>query len=295
MGPAFAPWPPFGRRSAGGVAKLRKGAGHRCENGADGPGEDGVLPLRAYVTRAPEMDLRPAPARRRWMDATTAGFANRCLPMLIANQWGWFILNERRITVSWNGGPRPADLHTHYAKAAPEETVTPDSFLAISHFGHGILTWRIPYIFETPPGWNLYIRGPTNWCKDGATALDGVVETDWAAATFTMNWKVTRPDTWIAFEEGEPICMIFPVQRGNLERFSPEIHALPDNPGLEAKYREWRETRDRFLRTLGQAGPGKPWQKHYFQGRSALGEAFPGHQTKVAVRGFQDLRRGDLT
>jgi hypothetical protein len=39
---------------------------------------------------------------------------------------------------------------------------------AISHFGSGILTWNVPYLFRTPPGYNLLVRGPANWPKDAA-------------------------------------------------------------------------------------------------------------------------------
>lgn len=252
--------------------------------------EPGALPLVAYVTRAPEMPLAPAPSRRQWMDETPLGFANRCLPMLMANQWGWFLLNERRLEVLWNGGPRVGDLHIHYAKKDPHEIFAQEEMLAISHFGHGILTWRIPYLIQTQPGWNLYVRGPANWCKDGACPLDGVVEADWASATFTMNWKLTRPDTWIVFEEREPVCMIFPVPRRGLERVAPEIRAVSDNPELERRYKQWRRSRDGFNRTLGRFGPGADWQKHYFRGASVLGELFRGHQTKISLREFRDLR-----
>jgi Family of unknown function (DUF6065) len=41
------------------------------------------------------------------------------------------------------------------------------------------------------PGYNLYVRGASNFPKDGAYALDGIFETDWAVATFTMNCKLT--------------------------------------------------------------------------------------------------------
>ncbi len=147
----------------------------------------------------------PAAAKRRWMDETDASFANRCLPLLIANQWGWFILNDRKIELFWNGGPGIPDIHIHYRSKSRREQVDPEKLSAVSHFGHGILTFRIPYLLQTPPGWNLYVRGPANWCKDGACPLDGVAETDWSPAAFTVNWKITRKDTWIAFEGGEPI------------------------------------------------------------------------------------------
>ena len=42
-----------------------------------------------------------------------------------------------------------------------------------SHFGYGILTWTLPYLFRTPPDWNLLARGPSNLPKDGIQALEG--------------------------------------------------------------------------------------------------------------------------
>lgn len=254
------------------------------------PVSENSLPLVAHIVSRPHMQIVPATAKRKWMDDTGDSFANRCLPLLIANQWGWFILNDRRIEIQWNAGSRPQDIHIRYAKKSDDERLAPDDLLAVSHFGHGILTWRLPYLFQTPPGWNLYVRGPANWCKDAICPLDGVVETDWSPATFTMNWKFTRPNTLIVFEEGEPICMVFTIPRGSVERFSPEILTLSQNPALERNYREWAHDRKKNLLEVAKNGTKYRWQKHYLRGISLHGDVFPGHQTKLALREFRDLR-----
>jgi hypothetical protein len=159
-----------------------------------------------------------------------------------------------------------------------------------SHFGYGILTWKIPCLFRTPPGYNLYVRGPTNWCKDGVAPLDGIVETDWAFSTFTMNWKITRPGLPIRFEKGEPICMIFPVPRGEIERFAPEVRNISDEHELEQHYNEWRQSRDEFNRRLRQSGTMKDWQKHYYVGKNLRGDAFTSHQVNLRLRKFRDTK-----
>src|SRR5205807_231232 len=94
-----------------------------------------------------------------------------------------------------------------------------------SHFGAGVVTFTIPYLFRTPKGVNLWVKGPTNYFKDGAAPLEGVVETDWAVSSFTMNWKLTRPGLPVRFARGEPICMIVPVPRGLAEELDP--HQAP--------------------------------------------------------------------
>ena len=53
---------------------------------------------------------RPAPVRRDWMDATDSRFANRCLPLLLANQAGWLISSTCTASIRWTGGPRPDSL-----------------------------------------------------------------------------------------------------------------------------------------------------------------------------------------
>ena len=46
-----------------------------------------------------------------------------------------------------------------------------------SHFGEAVLTFSLPYLFRTPRGVNLWVKGPSNWIKDGIQPLEGIVET----------------------------------------------------------------------------------------------------------------------
>ena len=144
--------------------------------------------LTAYRVSSLPMRLEAACTTRSWMAATDQQFANRCLPLLMANQSGWFVLNCHPLRATWTGDDAIAGLCVEYLDGSPP-------YPAISHFGYGVLTWTLPYLFRTSPGYNLLVRGPANWPKDGACPLEGVVETDWAVATFTMNWKLTRPIT----------------------------------------------------------------------------------------------------
>ena len=48
--------------------------------------------------------IRPAPAKRDWMDGTPESFAYRCLPLNIANAHGWELLNPCAFDACWNGG-----------------------------------------------------------------------------------------------------------------------------------------------------------------------------------------------
>lgn len=247
----------------------------------------------AFATKPNNLRIAAGRIERDWMNRTHNAFANRCLPLRIANQAGWFILNDRTIYVVWNGGSDIADLTVYQDQREKQHLALQASSLASSHFGHGILTWRIPYLFRTPRGYNLYVRGPTNWCKDGACPLDAVVETDWSVATFTMNWRITRPHTPIIFERDEPICMIFPTRRGELESFRTELCHISEEPHVETGHRLWAESRDGFLQAKRQGDDdrhrkGILWQKHYYKGTTPAGSSFPEHQLKLKLSEFND-------
>jgi hypothetical protein len=205
--------------------------------------------------------IRPARRERKWMEDADKKFPYRCLPLVVANQYGWEILSTHHFRAIWDGTSRPDGLTV--------ENLSGDGVLfASSHFGAGVLTFEIPFLFKTPEGWNLMVRGPTNNPKDGIVPLDGIVETDWTQSTFTMNWRFTRAGT-VEFTLGEPICLFFPIERGALEKFRGELRALESNKDLEKEYRDWSASRERFLVGLEKEKPhivAQGWQKDYFQG-----------------------------
>ena len=244
--------------------------------------------LIAYSVN-PQMPMRlvRAASTRAWMDATGARFAYRCLPLLIANQSGWFVLNSHAIQVTWTGGDGIASVQVEYLEGSPP-------FPALSHFGHGILTWSLPYLFRTSPGYNLLVRGPANWPKDGVYPLEGIVESDWCAATFTMNWKLTHPNQPVTFDIDEPICMIVPQRRSELERFHPEIHDIASDPEIYQGYQKWCQSRGQFLadlKVLGSEAVKRGWQKDYLRGITTEGVRIPEHETKLTLRDFVESNR----
>lgn len=241
-------------------------------------------PLTAYQIhdQPSRMTLSPAPIEREWMDAANNRFPYRCLPLNIANQNGWVLGCPTAFRAYWYGGPAPADVEIRFDG--------PRDPCIMSHFGVGTITFSLPYLFRTPPGVNLWAKGLSNWVKDGIQALEGVIETDWATSTFTMNWKLTRPNEWVGFEQGEPICMLVPIPRGFSEGFAPKIVPLKSDAELHQKYRAWEASRSVFLKGLLSNDPEavkQGWQKDYFQGRTGEGGTFEGHQTRLHIRDFE--------
>lgn len=248
------------------------------------PGQGGP-PARLVAYRLPgaAMRLVPAPQTRAWMDHTRDRFAYRCLPLLIANQAGWVLLNTHTVLATWDGGSSKDSIQIQVLRGQGAPPVT-------THFGHGVLTWMVPYLFRTSPGCNLLMRGVPNLPKDGAFPLEGIVESDWSPATATMNYKLTRPGLTVRFDADEPVCMVLPSPRGSLEAVEPEIRELVDDPELTEQYGAWAKSRAAFLARLASDGPpaGTPgWQRDYFQGTSPGGTRAPHHQRKLSLRPFE--------
>jgi len=241
------------------------------------------MEITAYQVIEEPMEIRTADRRRQWMDDTTDRFAYRCLPLAIANQVGWEVLCPVGFTARWNGKD---DLNAISIKFDGRNKTD----LVGSHFGHGVLTFTLGYLFRTSKAQNIWVKGPTNMPKDGIAPLEGVIETDWTPFTFTMNWRFTRKRQKVRFEAGEPVCTILPYPRHYIGKFEPKIRNINENAKLYNQYTKWREDRIAFNEGLKEAGSEAAkagWQRAYMKGETQEGEAFAGHQTKVRTRDFQ--------
>ncbi len=237
------------------------------------------MELICYLHPGWDPMIRPAEPTRDWMDASPETFAYRCLPLNIANAHGWEMLSPCGFEACWNGGGAPGDVTLRLDAGADPQTAP------VALFGQGVLTFHIYGLFRTEPGWNLWIGGSPNRPKDGIYPLTGVMETDWAPFTFTMNWRFTRPHNWVRFEAGEPICFVFPVQRGYLEATTPKLVPLDADPQVRDSFKAWSRSRNAFGAKVRAEPPTRPadrWQKHYFRGVDVDGvQGAEDHSTKL--------------
>jgi hypothetical protein len=259
---------------------------------ARGPGAPpaGERFLRAYALQGgTPLRIVPAPRPRAWIDAFPRRFTAQCLPLMMANQSGWWMLNPTAFRVTWDGREAPNALAIEGVDGGEKPRTV------VSRFGYGIVSFEVPYIFRSPPGMNMLVRGPSNLFKDGIAPIEGLVETDWAVATFAMHWKLTRVGHPVLFEAGEPFCMLVPQGRGELEALQPVLQKLEDDPELHRQYEAWRISRKqnsdmRHVAALvgGQMGVYDiPCELHYTRGTSPGGASAPDdHQTRRSLRDF---------
>jgi len=217
------------------------------------------MKLIAYKVCEHEMPIQPAPHTRAWMDLSPEGYAYRCLPLVMANQFGWELLCPEDFGVIYDGGPSAQDIFI------PD----PAPYWVHSHFGMGVLTFSTPYLFRTPPGVELLVTGPANQHKHRIAALEGIVETSWSPYSFTVNWQFTAPGP-VRFVRGEPLCRIVPIPSPEyIEGFEPEMIAFEDMPPKEKDpHVEWAKSRGEFIAKLRANDPDtekQGWQKTYMK------------------------------
>lgn len=229
-----------------------------------------------------EEHIRPSPPRREWMDAVPAGYIYRCIPLLAANTMGWELLNPADTTMVWDGGDRIENIKIDCEQRG--------LFTASSHFGSGIATWYVPFLFKTSPDLGLYICGPANHEHDDARPLDAFVRTDWLPFPFTVNWKMNRAGTPVTFKKGEPIARVMPFPLALIDETQLEIVSLSSDPGFKAEVTEFGKARaanvaaQRANIAKATASGQTPslegvYNAQYVKAKGAAGEGQSPHQT----------------
>jgi len=240
------------------------------------------LELNAYIVADPTgWTIETASPKRQWMDATPGKFAYHCLPLVLANQAGWTIPCPVDFSATWNGKPDHDAVTFRFQSDAPRWASQ-----IRSHFGSGILTFSLPWLFRTGTGYGLLVRGPTNYQKDNCVALDGLVETDWAPYTFTMNWRIMRRQTEVWFRKGEPICMLMPYPLNDLDEFKTSISPIEQNQALAHEFANFKHTRDTELAHQKAHGVHNA-VRHYIRGRRPDGSEVTDHRTNYKLGKFQ--------
>jgi hypothetical protein len=239
------------------------------------------MELTAYVVSDPaDWRIEPAPLERDWMNDTPSRFAYRCLPLVMANQAGWVVRCPVGFRARWNGSP---EAHESIDLNFERDAAKWATWIS-SHFGSGVLTFSMPWLFRTPRPMLLRVSGPPNWWKEDAIPLEGLVETFWSPYTFTMNWKMIRPGACVAFGEGDPICFIQPVDAALADALQPKFRPIAENAALKREFDEWTKARTSLIHDPHR---GKEWQKNYFQGKLMSGAQEAEHRSRLNVRAFE--------
>lgn len=203
-----------------------------------------------------------------------------CLPLTIANQYGFMVRSLFDFTVMWDGGDSPQSTKVEFLDPIEEVHKLVGLQRIDSHFGMGTITIQIGFTIRTPPGVNTLICNPPNVFTDGIGHMTAVVETDNLRRDFTFNLKITRRNHIIRISKGDCIGYFMPYPRhfidkyklvGGYDIFSSELIKEEQRCGQDFG------TERRIEDTKKPHGNGR----RYFNGEDVYGNKFPDHQKRL--------------
>ena len=215
-------------------------------------------------------DLR-GELKREWFQK----HAYWCLPLVIANQYGYGIKSLSTFEVEWNGGDSPDDVSITFLDDS--ETHMQD---IKSWFGMGVFTIQNKFTLQTPKGVNLMTMNPPNQFIDGLINMNGVIETDNLKRDFTFNIRLTRPHHKIRINKGDIISAFIPIPRYFVDGFNIVS-------GREVSSKEYIEHIEQAAKdfTAERIGPDreKPGTngRRYFNGEDVYGCPYLDHQKRI--------------
>jgi hypothetical protein len=208
------------------------------------------------------LDIEPMNMQRSWMHKTTNKFAYKCLPLGIANQYGWQVLSPVNFSVSWFGGEGAEAVSVDSDDDSFEEYRK----IFHSHFGNGVFTINPDFLIRTPEQYSLYIRGVPNKDYGVLQPLDAIVETDWLSFTFSYNFRFTEPGT-VFFKKGDSLFSFFPIERMTVETFDIIEDSIFNNSELLLKYKEHSSGRE-------LSNKNGVFQRFYLNGLDSFGNPY---------------------
>jgi hypothetical protein len=203
----------------------------------------------------------PLTAKRKWMTESKEKYAYKCLPLNIANQYGFAVLSPADFTLDWWGGKNGGEVDFEIKSDDPDLA---DHFH--SYFGEGTFTLHVDFVLKTPEGFSTYLRGVPNQAKHGVVPLDAIVETDWLTFTFTYNFILTEPGIY-SFKKDEPLFCFFPIERNTVENFKLREARMEDDPNFLESFENYAKERNR-LKEKDRSSPnpmGKPTFQHFYR------------------------------
>lgn len=237
--------------------------------------------------------IRPCQPQRIWMNQTPNRYAYRCVPLSAANSMGWELLSPVACEFRWNGLTPHQQVFVYRER---EHRFAPNS-----HFGSGVVTWELPFLFRTSADYGLVVAGPANNPKPHISPLEGFIRTDWLPFPFTMNWRLTSTDHTVRFEAGEPIARIYPYPLRVIDDTELELHDLDEDPGFKSRFEAWAEVRQqnygerhKIQTAMDQSGeePDRRnlWNRRYAHGSGSDQTTKHEHQSVFRPRPVKDRR-----
>lgn len=162
--------------------------------------------------------------QRDWMDNTYKKHAYQCLPMTVANVYGWEMVLENDVVVRWSGGNTVPEIISG-ATSESGRTVASASII-------GMVSFHMGWVLSTEKNISCWFTGSPNYFINGASALTATVPTWWWPDEVQMNWMITAINEDVVFPAGSPFCFFFPYDETIVQSVDIELGDLYEDEEL---------------------------------------------------------------
>lgn len=177
--------------------------------------------------------IQQSRVKRDWMDETYNKHAYQCLPMTVANVYGWEFVLEEDLVVQWDGGNTSPTIISG-------ETTSSGRVQAVSSI-IGIISIHTGWVINTEDGYNTWLTGSPNYFVDGAAPLTATIPSYWWPDESQMNWKITKIGEPVTFAAGTPFCFFNIYDNSVLENVEIVQSSLWSDPELLASRQKYGE------------------------------------------------------
>ena len=190
-----------------------------------------------------------------------------CLPLTIANQYGFVVKAATDLEIYYPGEESPASVKVGDGLNLTDR-FRPQKYF--TNFLNGVVTIENNFQLRTPPNVNLMVIQPPNYFINGIHCMSGVVEADNLSRTFSFNLKVTEPGKKIKIKKGQWLAAFIPVPRFYVDSFSLEpaenyiSKDLIESAQHSAKQLSYQ--RDNPVEKGGDMGKNNDCGRKYFNG-----------------------------
>lgn len=203
-----------------------------------------------------------------------------CLPLTVANQYGFVVESVRDFEVTWNGGEEDVQITFLNDDNANKQVIK-------NGFGSGIITVQNMFSIKTPIGVNVMTIQPPNMFLPGCASMTGVIETDQIKRDFTFNIKVTVPNFKLTIKKGDPLGAFIPIQRYFVDKFDAKLVSDIFDRELHVNEVEEAYNLGKERMTADQEKPHAAGRR-YFNGINFDGTKYPDHQKRVGTYNAKD-------
>ena len=204
-----------------------------------------------------DRSLAPIPAIREkdWWDDNdrTKDHAKHCLPLIMANSIGYYILSPGTFIVRWNG-----DIHQN---AEIKKIDGSSHYNVDNHAAYGSFTIQAGFIPRTENVNDFVcVKGVANERGLPYSCLEAFIEAWWSAGNFGLVYMLNQPGEFM-INKGQPIAQ-FHLYKG--------CHAELSHEDVHPEHKAWLARRSR---------PGYRKDLDYIKGKFADGRDAEGHVT----------------